>query len=63
MKVAMRSHDIPAWYIESCQKIRYLFPRAHAIRKALEVYWGVWFFMHDNESFELLRDEAVEIAK
>lgn len=34
----MRSSGVPDWYIESCNKIKYLFPRAHAVEYML-LYW------------------------
>ena len=47
----MRQYDIPDWYISSCEKIRYLFPRAYCYRYALDAYWGAWFKLYSPQEF------------
>lgn len=42
MEEAMRAHDVPEWLIDSCKKIKYMFPKGHAVAyvtMALRVAW------------------------
>lgn len=42
MEEAMHEHQVPAWFEDSCRKIKYMFPKGHAaayVTMALRVAW------------------------
>ena len=48
---AMRDLEVPEWYIESCNKVRYLFPKAHCISSVLFAYRMAWYRAHFPEMY------------
>jgi DNA polymerase-3 subunit alpha (Gram-positive type) len=48
---AMRELDIPNWYLPSCQKIKYLFPKAHAVAYVTMAFRIAWYKVNYPEEF------------
>ncbi|MDO4565141.1 MAG: PolC-type DNA polymerase III [Clostridia bacterium] len=67
MERSMREKGIPSWFIESCKKIQYMFPRGHAVAYTMMAFRVAYYKVHYPLAFYAVyftvRADAFDITR
>ena len=47
----MKNLGVPDWWVESCRKLQYMFPKAHAVAYVMMAFRIAWFKVHEPLAF------------
>lgn len=50
-KAVLLEHGVPDWFIGSCEKICYMFPRAHAYSYVMSAWRMAWYKLHFPQEY------------
>ena len=67
MEQAMVDGAIPAWFVDSCKKIKYMFPRGHAVAYSVSSFRIAYYKVHEPLAFYAVyftvRADAFDITR